>query len=189
MTGGIIVERKIVYFEDTKADNTETVFNLVLKRLDAGDIGKVVIASTTGVTAQKAMDFFQKGGIKLIVIPHQFDFVREVNPFPPELVKTLKEKGHDVHFGTMLFHTENLYESNIPILMANLLRCFSQGVKVCFEIAMMATDAGCLAKGERVIAIAGTGRGADTALVMQASSSRNMKKLRVNEILCKPLEP
>ena len=71
--------------------------------------------------------------------------------------------------------------------MANLLRCFSQGVKVCFEIVMMATDAGLLERGESVIAMAGTGRGADTALVMQAASSQNMPKLRVNEMLCKPL--
>ena len=149
----------------------------------------MVIASTMGTTARKAMDFFQESGVKLVVVPHQFDFIREVNPFPQELVKTLRESGHEVHFGTMLFHTENLYESNAPILMANFLRCFSQGTKVCFEMVMMATDAGLLTKGEKVIAIAGTGRGSDTALVMQASSSRNLKKLRINEILCKPLNP
>ncbi len=89
----------------------------------------------------------------------------------------------------MLFHTENLYESNVPTLMANLLRCFCQGIKVCFEIVLMTTDAGLVTIGEKVIAVAGTGRGSDTALVMQASSSRNIKKLRVNEILCKPLNP
>jgi len=183
------MESKIVYFEDVKAENTDTVFELVQERLNAGGINKVVLASTMGATAQKAMDFFEESGVKLVVVPHQFDFVREVNPFPQELVKTLREAGHEVHFGTMLFHTENLYESNTPTLMANLLRCFSQGVKVCVEIVLMTTDAGFLAKGEKVIAIAGTARGSDTALVMQASSSRNLKKLRINEILCKPLNP
>ena len=181
------MESKIVYFEDARAENTDTVFELVQERLNAGGINKVVLASTMGATARKAMDFFQGSGVKLVVVPHQYDFIREVNPFPQELVKTLRESGHEVHFGTMLFHTENLYESNVPTLMANLLRCFSQGVKVCFEMVLMTTDAGLLTKSEKVIAIAGTGRGADTALVMQASSSRNMKKLRVNEILCKPL--
>jgi uncharacterized protein len=183
------MEGKIVYFEEVRAENTDAVFELVQERLNAGGINKVVIASTMGTTAQKAMDFFKESGVKLIVVPHQYDFIREVNPFPPELVKTLRESGHEVHFGTMLFHTENLYESNVPILMANLLRCFSQGTKVCVEMVMMVTDAGLLTKGEKVIAIAGTGRGSDTALVMQASSSRNMKKLRINEILCKPLNP
>jgi hypothetical protein len=187
--GGNIMDGKIVYFEDVRAENTDAVFELVQERLNAGGINKVVIASTMGATARKAMDFFQESGVKLVVVPHQFDFIREVNPFPQELVKTLRESGHEVHFGTMLFHTENLYESNTPTLMANLLRCFSQGIKVCFEMVLMTTDAGLLTKGEKVIAIAGTGRGSDTALVMQASSSRNLKKLRINEILCKPLNP
>ena len=183
------MESKIVYFEDIGPQNTEITFKSVKERLNDSGIKKIVIASTTGTTARMANDYFKDTGIKLIVIPHQYDFHRDVNLFPGELVKELRDAGHDVHFGTMLFHTDQLYDSSIPTLMANILRCFCQGVKVCFEIVMMATDAGLLSKGEKVIAIAGTGRGSDTALVMQASSSRNMKKLRVNEIICKPLYP
>jgi len=182
------MERKIVYFEELRAENTEITFRLVEERSNALGLKRLVLASTTGATAQKAMDFFKGKGVKLIVVPHQFGF-RERTAFPQELVKALRDSGHEVHFGTMLFHTDNLYESSIPTAMANLLRCFSQGVKVCFEIVLMATDAGLLTIGERVIAIAGTGRGSDTALVMQAASSRNIKKLRVNEIICKPLNP
>jgi hypothetical protein len=183
------LESKIVYFEDIGPQNTEITFRSVKERLNDSGIEKIVIASTTGATARMANSYFKDTGIKLIVIPHQYDFHRDVNPFPRELVKELGDAGHDVHFGTMLFHTDQLYDSNIPTLMANILRCFCQGVKVCFEIVMMATDAGLLSKGEKVIAIAGSGRGSDTALVMQASSSQNMKKLRVNEIICKPLYP
>lgn len=73
--------------------------------------------------------------------------------------------------------------------MANLLRCFSQGVKVCFEIVLMATDTGLVTSGEKVIAIAGTARGSDTALVMQAASTQHLRKLKVSEIICKPLNP
>jgi len=182
------MERTIVYFEDVRAENTETTFRLVEERAKALGIAKVVLASTTGATAMKAVEFFKGKGIKLIVIPHQFGF-RETHGFRQELIPPIKDAGHEFHVGTMLFHTENLYDSNVPTLMANLLRCFCQGIKVCFEIALMATDAGLVAIGEKMIAIAGTGRGADTALVMQASSSRNLKKLRVNEILCKPLNP
>ncbi len=182
------MERTIVYFEEVRAENTETTFRLVGERALMLGIKKLVLASTTGATAMKAVEFFKGKGIKLIVIPHQFGF-REAHAFRQELVQPIKDAGHEVHVGTMLFHTENLYDSNVPTLMANLLRCFCQGIKVCFEIALMATDAGLVTIGEKVIAIAGTGRGADTALVMQASSSRNLKKLRVNEILCKPLNP
>jgi hypothetical protein len=183
------MERKIVYFENIGPQNTEITFKSVKERLNEPGIEKIVMASTTGDTARMANDYFKDTGIKLIVIPHQYDFHREVNLFPRGLVKELRDAGHDVHFGTMLFHTDQLYDSGIPTLIANILRCFCQGVKVCFEIVMMAADAGLVEKGEKVIAIAGTGRGADTALVMQASSSRNMKKLRVNEIICKPLYP
>ncbi len=183
------MESKVVYFEGMDPANTEIVFKLAQERAKVLGIKKIVLASTTGATARKALDFFKHDGIQLIVVPHQWDFHRPVNPFPQELVATLRESGHAVHFGTMLFHTDNLYGSSAPTLMANLLRCFSQGFKVCFEIVMMATDAGLLKSQEDLIAIAGTARGSDTALVMQAASSQHFNKIRVNEILCKPLKP
>ncbi|MGA7874734.1 MAG: pyruvate kinase alpha/beta domain-containing protein [Desulfoferrobacter sp.] len=183
------MESRIVYFEKRDPENTDITFELVQERLSNSGIKKLVIASTTGATARKAVEFFRDSGVKLIVVPHQFDFRRKVNPFPPELVKSLRESGHEVHFATMLFHTNGLYESSAPILMANLLRCFGQGVKVCFEIVLMVTDAGLVASGEKVIVIAGTARGSDTALVLQAASSQHLKRLRVHEIICKPLNP
>jgi len=44
----------------------------------------------------------------------------------------------------------------------------------------MATDAGLVTSGEKVIAIAGTAWGSDTALVMQAASTQHLRRLRVN---------
>lgn len=181
------MEAKTVYFEDPRADNTESTFSLVRERLEGSGIKKLVIASTTGATAERAARFFADDGVKLIVVPHQFGFKRDVNPFPPDLVSKLRGMGHEVHFATMLFHTDEFYGSTSATLMANLLRCFSQGVKVCVEIVLMATDGGFLSHREQVIAIAGTGRGSDTSLVMQAASTQHLKNLRVNEILCKPL--
>jgi uncharacterized protein len=183
------MESKISYFEDVRTDNTEATLTLVRERLKGLPIKKLVIASTTGATAERAAGFFRDDGVKLIVVPHQWDFKRDVNPFSPETAKRLRDMGHEVHFATMLFHTDDFYGSTSATLMANLLRCFSQGVKVCFEIVLMATDGGLVSAGEQVIAIAGTGRGSDTALVMQAASSQHLKRLRVSEILCKPLNP
>ena len=183
------MEAKITYSEDVRADNTEATFALVRERLKGSAIKKLVLASTTGTTAERAARFFRDDGVKLVVVPHQFDFKRATNPFPEDLAGKLREMGHEVHFATMLFHTDGLYGSTNATSMATLLRCFSQGVKVCFEIVLMATDGGLVASGEQVIAIAGTGHGSDTALVMQAASSQNIKRLRVNEILCKPLNP
>jgi len=183
------MERTVTYFETLGPENTDVTFRLARGRAQELGIRKIVIASTTGATAKKAMKYFKNDGVQLVVIPHQWDFHREVNAFPPELAAALRDAGHVVHFGTMLFHTTDLYESTTPLVMANLLRCFCQGFKVCFEIVLMATDAGHVMSGETIIAIAGTGRESDTALVMQAASSQHLKKIRVNEILCKPLNP
>ena len=135
------------------------------------------------------MEIFRDQDVKLIVVPHQFDFHRDSNAFPEELAEELRRSGHQVHFGTMLFHTDEFYGSRNATMMANLLRCFCQGFKVCFEIVFMAADAGLVAGGEKVMAIAGTGRGCDTSLVMQAASTQHPRRLKVHEILCKPLNP
>ncbi|MDD1736344.1 MAG: hypothetical protein LUQ21_02665 [Methanothrix sp.] len=183
------MEGKIVYFEEGGAQNTQATLDLVRERLGSKDIKKIVLASTTGDTARRAMEFFRDQEVTLVVVPHQFDFHREKNAFPPTLVEELRRSGHQVHFGTMLFHTDEFYGSKNATALANILRSFCQGFKVCFEIVFMAADAGLVESGEKVMAIAGTGRGADTALVMQAASTQHPRRLKVHEILCKPLNP
>jgi hypothetical protein len=61
-------------------------------------------------------------------------------------------------------------------------------MKVGVEIILMATDGGCIAAGEKVIAVTGTGRGSDTAVVALAASSTKLYELHITEIICKPLE-
>jgi hypothetical protein len=180
------MEEKIVYFETPGKDNTQHVLELVKERAQARSIKKIVLASTRGGTAQATAEAFEGSGLSLVVIPWQFGFGK-TQPFPPELVTELEGKGHKVHFGTMLFHTEELYGSKTPQVMANLLRIFGQGTKVVVEIIMMACDGGCIEPKETVIAVAGTGVGADTAVVATAAPSNKMPKLRIHEIICKPL--
>ena len=124
--------------------------------------------------------------IKLVIVPWSHGFGKE-NPFPPGLKDELETRGHCVHFGTMLFHTDELYGTKAPTLLANLLRIFGQGIKVVVEITMMACDGGRVAAKEKMIAIAGTGTGADVAVVMTAAPSLRWTKLRIHEIICKPL--
>ncbi len=102
------MEAKITYFEDVRTDNTEATFALTRERLKGSAIKKLVLASTTGAAAERAARFFRDDGVKLIVVPHQFDFKRATNPFPQDLARSLREMGHEVHFATMLFHTDEL---------------------------------------------------------------------------------
>ncbi len=181
------MEEKIVYFEKAGVINTEETLRLAVERAQARGIKKMVVASTRGDTARLAAERLAGTGITLTVIPHQYSGGREQR-FPLELKESLEKEGHHVHFATSLFATENLYGSPIPRVMAFLLRTFSQGMKVCVEMVMMAVDGGFVAGGEQVIAIAGSGRGADTAVVAIAASSRNLPDLHITEIICKPLQ-
>ena len=180
------MKKEITYYETTDQNHTLETFALVEQKLLETGIKKIILASTTGRTALAAMEYFTGKGISLIVIPHQYGFSSDENLFPEDIVNTLQKNGHKVHFGTMLFHTDKLFGSSIPAVIASFLRCFSEGVKVCYEITLMAADSGLVKNGESLIAIAGTGANSDTALLMQAATTRNLGKLRINEIICKP---
>jgi hypothetical protein len=182
------LEEKIVYFEEPGIANTETTLRLAVERARARGIKKIVLASTRGETAHLAAGLWTDSGIKIVVVPHQYGFMPTGQRFPAELVQELNKQGHAVHFGTMLFHTENLYGMDTPRTMASLLRTFCQGMKVCVEIILMATDGGHLEVGEQVIAVTGTGRGADTAIVALAAPSTRLAELHITEIICKPLQ-
>jgi uncharacterized protein len=80
----------------------------------------------------------------------------------------------------------NMYQGVYPSqIVAETLRLFGQGVKVCVEISVMAADAGELSGGP-VVAIGGTNSGADTAVVLTPAHANRFLDLRVHEIICKP---
>jgi len=180
------MDEKIVYFETSGEENTLEVLRLVEERALARGINKIVLASTRGDTARAAVDAFDGTDLYLVVVPHQFGFGSQQR-FPQQLVTELEKRGHRVHFGTMLFHTEDLYGIRAPRLMATLLRTFCQGIKVCVEIILMACDGGLIEQGEKVIAVAGTAAGADTAIVATSAPSTRLAELHIHEIICKPL--
>jgi len=71
-------------------------------------------------------------------------------------------------------------------IIAGVLRVFGQGMKVVCEIALMAADSGLVRVDEDIIAVGGTGGGADTAVVLRPVNGQNFFDLKVKEILCKP---
>jgi hypothetical protein len=182
------MEETITYFEKEGMENTAATLRLAAERAGARGIKKMVLASTTGETARLALERFSGSGIKMVVVPHQYGFGLDRQRYPAELKKELEEKGHRVHFGTMLFHTDGFYGTTTPTVMAIILRTLCQGLKVAVEIMLMATDGGCIAAGEKVVAVTGTGRGADTAVVATAANSTKLNELHITEIICKPLQ-
>ncbi|WP_417292116.1 triose-phosphate isomerase [Desulfovibrio porci] len=49
-----------------------------------------------------------------------------------------------------------------------------------------ALDAGLIPHGKEIIVVAGSGRGADTAVIMHPAHANNILETKINEILCKP---
>lgn len=197
------MEGKIVYFENVGRENTEETLRLAKQRAEELGIKTVVVASTTGYTAAKAVEVFD--GMRVIVVTHSAGF-REPNTqeFTEENRKIVESKGGIILTTTHAFGglSRSMRQSSIPgapttyvigDIVANTLRIFGQGMKVVCEIAVMAADAGLVRTDEDVIVIAGTGapatagRGADMAVVLRPAYVHLFFDLRVKEILCKPL--
>lgn len=190
------MEKKITYFEKPGGEeNTKQTLALAKERAESLGIKTIVVASTVGDTAVKAVDVFK--GYKVIVVTHTAGF-REPNTqeFTEEAKNTVEKKGGIVLTTTHAFggiHRALGAPGGPPPpslamgdIVANTLRIFGQGMKVTCECAAMAADAGLIRTDEEIISIGGTGRGADTAVVIQPNYTHRFFNLKVKEIICKP---
>ena len=179
-----------MYFDKPGKDNTQQTLKLAAQRAKELEIKEVVVASSTGYTAHQAVEIFD--GPQLTVVTYHMGFKEPFKSIMPEEVKEdLHKQGVTVVAAS---HALSGVERSIakkhsgvyPVLiMADTLRLFGQGTKVAVEVAVMAADAGALS-GNDIIAIGGSGHGADTALVLKPAHQNNFFDLRIREIICKP---
>ena len=185
------MELKTVYFDNPGTENTDAVLRIAQQRAKELGIKTILVASTKGDTAVKAVDIFQ--GLKVIVVTHVTG-MREPNAqeFTEENRKIVESKEGIIlttahAFSGLSAAMRNKYNTYVlGMIIADTLRIFGQGMKVACEIALMAADCGLVNTDEDVISIAGTGRGADTALVLKPVNTHNFFDLKVREILGKP---
>ncbi len=185
------VEAKAVYFERPGPENTARTLRLARKRAQELGIKTVLVASTQGETGVKACQMLK--GLKVIVVTHVTGF-KEPNTqeLLPENRERILKLGGAVFTATHAFggvgravrRRLNTYQTEE--IIAHALRIFGQGVKVGCEMALMAADAGLVRTDEEIITVAGTDRGADTAVVLRPAHAQDFFSLRVNEIICKP---
>ena len=185
------MESKTVYFENPGSENTEEVLGIVRRRAEELGIKTILVASTTGNTAVKAMEAFS--GFRVIVVSHVTGFRQpNIQEFTEENRRIVKSKGSiilttDHAFAGVSRAMRNKFNTYvIGDIVANTLYIFGQGMKVACEITLMAADSGLVRTDEEIIAIAGTDRGADTAIVLRPVNTRHFFDLKVKEILCKP---
>lgn len=188
---------EVTYFEKGGPQNTNKALEIAKKYADQFNIKDILIASTTGTTASKALEIFNPKKYNIIIITHSYYFIglKSRQEFPEDLMENLREQGLKVFTAT---HAMTGIERSMRIslnqwlpieIFAKYLRTnFSQGVKVCMEIASMAVDGGLISDLEKdIICIGGTGRGADTVCLIKAMPTSFFDQLRVKAILAKPL--
>jgi hypothetical protein len=187
-------EKSIVYHDAPGEGNTEATLLHAKERAKSLGIENIVVASTSGQTGVQACEVFK--GFNLVVVRHHTGFLSPGSQqMTPENEKLILASGARIvtagHAFSGVERAMRLKRDTIgPLeLMADTLRVFGDGTKVCLEIAVMAADAGAIPVGTQVVVIAGTSKGADTALVVRPAHSNNFFDLYVSEIIAKPSEP
>lgn len=189
------LEKSIIYFEEAGEKNTDATLKAAKKRAEDLGIKDIVVASTRGGTGVKAVETLN--GYNVVVVTHSTGH-RE--PGKQELLEENREKikagGGKIlttnhAFAGVSRAVRRKFETAGPAeLVAQTLKMFGQGMKVCLECAIMATDAGLIPIDKDVISIGGTGRGADTAVVLKpahlSARESNLFDIYVREIIAKP---
>ena len=184
-------EKETLYFSKPGAQNTDQLLEFVKEYVKKEGIKDIVVASTTGKTGAKASKTFK--GYNVVVVTHCFGF-KELgkNELQEEYRKEILKNGAKIFTGVhALSSVERAIRKDFgtlqPLeLIANVLRLMGEGTKVCVEITLMAADAGLIPVDKDIVAIAGTGSGADTALRIQPANAARFFDLRIKEIIAKP---
>jgi len=181
-----------VYFDEPGPANTARTLEIARQRAAELGIRTILVATTSGATGVQAAWMLAQD-FNLIVITHSTGF-REPNTqeLTPQNRAAIEATGATIltcqhafgGVGRAVRKKLGTYE--LEEIIAYTLRNFSEGVKVCAEMAVMAADAGLVRTDEPCIAVAGTGHGADTALIMLPANAQAFFDLRVVEFLCLP---
>jgi len=193
------VIRKVYYFDEPGTQNTEDVLEAVVKYLNKIKMEYLIIASTSGKTALKFAEVLKVKKITVICVsepPSRTIFGDQWPCINPKMKKKLEALGVVVIDRVPYkFHDSvlELAKWHVPIaehIVGDTLAFVGgQGLKVAVEAMFMAVQAGYVEPDKDVIAVAGYGGGADTAIVVKTCfpetlfSSDPQKRLEVREIL------
>lgn len=187
--------RPIFYFDVHGEVNTNKTIELARERADELGIGKVVVASETGLSGLKVLDAFE--GSEVIVVSSaagtavEGSVIGDLKIGIPDqgTMEELERRGARVVRGTDPFWNISAHAGfmDTPKLGMKFFEVLCAGLHVCMTGVLEATDAGHLVEGEEVVALAGSFVGLDTAVVAVAANSVNFfDALEVREIICKP---
>ncbi len=191
MEGNVVTTKKSILYFPGPGDHTDETLKAAKERADELGIRDIVVSSTEGTTALKAVDVFR--GYNVVVVTHVTGYKEPGEPeVSDERAEEIRERGGKIVTAAHAFSgvnqaIRNKFDTVYPAgIISQTLKLFSQGMKVVVETTAMATDAGLIASDRDVVAIAGSHRGADTAVVIKPANSRAIFDMVVKEIICKP---
>jgi len=187
------------YFEKQGKDNTERTLELAKRRAEELGIKTILVASTRGDTGVMVCEVFRDYDV--VVVTHSTGFKepnhQELTGENRAAIEAARGKVltcQHAFGGVGRAVRKKLRTYELEEIIAYTLRIFGEGMKVVVEMALMAADAGLVRTDEAasshvrsgVIGIAGTGKGADTAVVLKPANVQAFFDLKVLEVLCKP---
>jgi hypothetical protein len=179
------------YYRQTGPMNTARTLELAGARAEELGIRKVLVATTSGATGVRAAQAL--AGLQVIVVTHSTGFGEpDTQELSAENRAAIESAGATILTCQHAFGgvgravRKKLGTYQLDEIIAYSLRTFCEGIKVVAEMALMAADAGLVRTDEPVLAIAGTGRGADTAAVLKPTNAQTFFDLRFLEVICMP---
>jgi len=184
-------QSSITYFRKPGKENTKKVLDLSRLKAEELGISTALVASTTGYTAKLAVETLES--MDIIIVTHSAGFSEpDEQEFESEIKTFIEARNAKVltaqhsFVGVNRAIRDSLGGAQTNEIIANVLRLFGQGMKVVCEIALMAADAGLVSCFKPVIAVAGTGRGADLGIVVYPANSRRFFDLKIVDVFCMP---
>jgi uncharacterized protein len=180
-----------VYFGQPGPANTDRTLELVQERARTLGITTVLVATTSGATGLKAAQLLVDLNVVAVTHSAGFSTAYKAN-HDPGICDGIRAAGGQVLTTTHAFGgvgravRKKLATYQVDEIIAYTLRCFGQGMKVVAEITLMASDGGVVPSDAPIIAVGGSGKGADTAVIIQPTHAQTFFDLRYLEIICMP---
>jgi hypothetical protein len=191
-----MTERTMVKcFERPGKQNTVEVIEVARERLKVGDISHIIVATSSGRTADELVEAIQGMPVKVVAVTLHCGFSKEgISRLSDEAEGRLRSKGVDVvRSSHALSGVERSISgklggaSRVEVISEALRSLLGHGFKVCVEATVMAADNGAIPCGEvEVMVIGGRSQGADTACVLRPAHSNSFFNLEIREILAIP---
>jgi len=189
-------QKKIYYFEKQGESNTLDAARFAIERAKELKIRTIIVASTSGKTAQVFFDAMSGSGLELVVVTHVVGFSKPgVWEFSAITADQLQKQGVRIVTGTHALSGLERALSRSPkvgggsrteAIAEALRRIVAVGLKVAVECVLIAADQGAIGINEEVIAVGGTGSGADAVCVIRPAHTASFFDLQVREIVAMP---